>query len=431
MRVDHNACQRAATTAITGLILQVVIATTLLVFGLIAKSTAFIFTSIFVWTGVIIWLGLIILFFQEKMQLLEELEEHELAGVDPTSIFEGGGDEVRPAAARLRLIHKWVLPGLSIFLAGFLVVLSISMLGFLGRMDHQDDLLQTSISQTQYIGWALAIGLCFALTSFIYSRFIAGMAKVTVWTNLRGGSSCMVGNSFVLLALSVGLLFRFFDNDQVLIAICWAIPIFALAVAAETLVNLVLNLYRPRIHGESPRPAFDSKTLSLFASPDSLVRSINEAINYQFGFDITSSWGYQLLLRSVAWLVGLGIVVLLAMSAMIIVEPTQQAIRLRQGAIVGDVHNPGIMFKLPWPIEDSVVVDVTRVRELPITFEWKEERHIILWADNYYKYAVTKPRPFIVNDSKSTTESISDDLLSLVDIRAILRYRISKDGLLD
>jgi regulator of protease activity HflC (stomatin/prohibitin superfamily) len=305
------------------------------------------------------------------------------------------------------------------------------MLSFLDNLNHQDDLLQTTINQTESIGWALAVSLCFALISFIFSRFIAGMSKVQVWANLRGGSACMVGNAFVLLALSIGLLFRFFDNEQVLIAVCWFIPILALAVAAETVVNFVLNMYRPRIQGESPRPAFDSKTLSMFASPDSLVRSINEAINYQFGFDITSSWGYQLLLRSIAWLFGLAIVVLFAMSAMVIVEPTEQAFRLRQGALVGEVYDPGIMFKFPWPIEKSVIVDVTRVRELPLTFRWKEQRSVILWAEDYQKYTVTKPRPFIVNDSKGNSESISDDLLSLVDIRAILRYRIAKDGLLD
>ena len=125
------------------------------------------------------------------------------------------------------------------------------------------------------------------------------------------------------------------SSDLILIGICWGIPLFMLAVSAEIVINFVLNLYRPRMHGESPRPAFDSKTLSLFASPDSLVRSINEAINYQFGFDITSSWGYQLLLRSVAWLIGLAVLVLLCMSAMVVVEPTQQAIRIRQGEIVG------------------------------------------------------------------------------------------------
>ena len=107
----------------------------------------------------------------------------------------------------------------------------------------------------------------------------------------------MVGNTILLSSIAVGLVFRFFDNDAILIWVCWAIPFFMIAVSAEILVNFALNLYRPRIAGQLPRPAFDSKTLSLLAAPDSFVRSINEAINYQFGFDITSSWGYQLLLR--------------------------------------------------------------------------------------------------------------------------------------
>ncbi len=431
MRVDHQACQRAATTALTGLIIQIAIATTLLVFGLLSSSTTFVFASLFVWVGVLVWLGLIILFYQEKMQLLEELEESELVGDEHASMFESSGDEIRPAASRLKLIHRWVMPGFSLFTACSLIIVSVLLLRYLGRMNHQDDVLQTFLQHTQHIGWALAVSMAFALTSFIYSRFIAGMAKISVWANLRGGSAWMVGNSIVLFALSVGLLFRFFENDEVLLAVSWGIPIFMLAVAAEIVINFVLNLYRPRLHGESPRPAFDSKTLSLFASPDSLVRSINEAINYQFGFDITSSWGYQLFLRSVIWLIGLGIFVLFAMSTLVIVEPTQQAVRVRQGAIIGDVHNPGPMFKLPWPIEVSIIEDVTHVRTLPLSFTWKDERPVILWTDDYNKLAVRKPTPFIVNDSQGSTESISDDLLSLVDIRAVLQYRIAKDGFMN
>ncbi len=431
MRVDHHACQRAVTTALTGLILQFAIATTLLVFGLFSGSTAFVFASMFLWIGVLVWLGLIILFYQEKMQLLEALEETELVGDTHASIFEGVEDSIRPAASRLKLIHRWVMPIFSLGIVAALALVGIILLRYLGRMDHQDDLLRTFLHHTSFIGWALAVAMAFALTSFIYSRFIAGMAKIPAWANLRGGSAWMVGNAIVLLALSIGLLFRFFDNNEVLQIICWAIPIFMLAVAAEILVNCILNLYRPRLHGESPRPAFDSKTLSLFASPDSLVRSINEAINYQFGFDITSSWGYQLFVRSAMWLVGLGALVLLAMSTLVIVEPYQQGVRVRQGAIVGDVYSPGPMFKLPWPIEDSIVENITQVRFLPLTFSWKNDRPVVLWTDKYFTHAVTKPVPFIVNDSQGTADSISDDLLSLVDIRAILQYRISQDGLMD
>ena len=431
MRIDHHTYQKASTTAVTGLLLQLAIATTLLVFGLVAGSSAFVFASLYVAIGCLLWIGLIVLFYQQKMQTLEELEETELAGVSGSSMFDSGTDQIRPAANRLKLLHKWIMPALSIFVTISLVVIGILIVRFLGRTEHQDDLQQTVILQSQYIGWALAVAMGFALVSFIYSRFVAGMANVSAWTNLRGGSAWMVGNTIILLALSVGLLFRFFDNDQVLLTVCWGIPIFMFAVAGEIVVNFILNLYRPRLHGESPRPAFDSKTLSMLASPDSLVRSINEAINYQFGFDITSSWGYQLMLRSAAWLLVLGVVVLLAMSSMIVVEPTQQAVRVRQGALISDVYLPGVMFKLPWPIERADIYDVTRIRELDITFKWKEERNVILWTDDYNKNAVVMPKPFIVNETIEVSDVSKEDVLSLIDVRAVLKYRIAQGGLLD
>ncbi len=119
-------------------------------------------------------------------------------------------------------------------------------------------------------------------------------------------------------------------------------------MAAEIIFNFVLNLYRPRIADEVPRPAFDSRVLSLLSAPDSIVKSINEAVNYQFGFDITSSWGYQLLLRSTAWLILFGVFSLAALNTMVIVEPHQQAIKLAGGSIVrNEVHKSGIMWK--WP----------------------------------------------------------------------------------
>ena len=431
MRVDHHACQRATTTAITGLIIQIAIAITLLVFGLVASSTVFVFASFFAWVSTVVWLGLIILFYQQKMQLLEILEESELSGGDPSTFFDSSSDEIRPAAARLNLLHRWVMPALSLFVATLLIVIAVSLINFLRDLEHQDDTLQTFILQTPHIGWALAVSMGFALVNFIFSRFVAGMANISAWANLRGGSAWMVGNAIILLAISVGLFFRFFDNEHVLLTVTWGIPIFMLAVSAEVCINFVLNLYRPRIHGESPRPAFDSKTLSLFASPDSLVRSLNDAINYQFGFDITSSWGYQLLIRSITWLVSLGAVVLLAMSALVVVEPTEQAVRIRQGEIIGGVHQPGLMFKLPWPIETSIETDVTHVRSLPLTFKWKEKRSVILWTDDLFKMAVVKPKPFIVNDGENNSVEADKDLLALVDIRAVLQYRIAQNGLLD
>ena len=431
MRVDHQACQKAASTAGSGLLLQIGIAAILLIFGLLARDTAFIFASLWVWIGVVVWVGILILYFQQKLERLEALEESELAIDDNSSMFDGEGENIRPAAKRLKLLHKWVMPSVSLILAFLLAFTGYVLIQHLRLLESPDDTLRTSLYLTSLTGWALAISLAFALTGFIFSRFVAGMAKVPTWSNLRGGSSWMVGNTILLSAIAVGLVFRFFDNDAVLVWVCWAIPVFMIAVSAEILINFALNLYRPRIAGQLPRPAFDSKTLSLLAAPDSFVRSINEAINYQFGFDITSSWGYQLLLRSFSWLIALAVVALLAVDTMVIVEPTQQAVRLRQGAIVGDVQEPGLLWKLPWPFETAQVVEVSRIRELPLTFQWKEERPVYLWSDNLDTLAVSKPKPFIVTGSSNSGDATSEDVLALLDVRAVLQYRIAKDGLLD
>ena len=431
MRVDHQACQKAVSTAGSGLLLQICIASILLIFGFLAKDTAFIFASLWVWIGIVVWVGILILYYQQKLERLEALEESELSIDENSSMFDGLGENIRPAAKRLKLLHKWIMPSVSLVLAILLALTGFVLLRHLRLLESPDDAIRTTLNLTSLTGWALSISLAFALTSFIFSRFVAGMAKVSSWSNLRGGSSWMVGNTILLSSIAIGLVFRFFDNDAVLNWICWAIPIFMLAVSAEILINFALNLYRPRIAGQLPRPAFDSKTLSLFAAPDSFVRSINEAINYQFGFDITSSWGYQLLLRSFAWLIALAMVVLLAVDSMVIVEPTQQAVRLRQGAIVGDVHKPGLLWKFPWPVESAKVVDVSRIRELPLTFEWKEERSVYLWSDNLDSLAISKPKPFIVTGSSNNEVVASEDVLALLDVRAVLQYRVADDGLLD
>jgi len=360
-------------------------------------------------------------------------------------------------------MHKWLIPAVSLFMAVLLGVLAWSMFNYLKILNQMGDAaaeITIEFQHTQNIGWALAICLAFTAMSFIFSRFIAGMAKQTAWQNLRGGAAAMVGNALVLLAVSVGIGFRFFENDEVIRGITWAIPIFMCVLALEIIINFVLNLYRPRIPGEVPRPAFDSKLLSFFAAPDNIVRSINDAINYQFGFDITSSWGYQLLLRSFLWLIGLGVLVLVLLNTMVIVEPYQQAVRLRGGQIIGDVHDSGVMWKWPWPIETAQIYPVTRIQEVHLTARrhrpHEGQSEIDLWTGEHKTDVDIKPFLVRSSDENESIERMSDapstnqdsiaipdgetDLLdqvdsgqvseffSLVDAEIVLKYRIRKEG---
>ena len=130
---------------------------------------------------------------------------------------------------------------------------------------------------------------------------------------------------------------------------------FMVLIGLETFVNFVLAVYRPRRAGESPRPAFDSNVLALFATPDRVIKSVGGAISYQLGFDVTKGWLWQLLSRRMPLLLGVGLIVLWLLTSIVTVEPHQRAMILRWGRPVQSDVAPGLHFKAPWPI-DTVYV---------------------------------------------------------------------------
>ncbi len=434
MRIDHHAYRKATGVAGFGFLIQAAIGVALLIFGQLAGDTVFRFAAFYVFGGLPVWLSLIVIFYQHTQERLEALEEDELAAArgGAGSVFGSGTAHEKVASRRLRLMHRWLMPAVSVAEAAYLGLGAAWMIRTLRRLDDPGA-SGAEFLMTGQLGWAVAICLAFSAVCFIFSRFVAGMARQTAWQNLRGGAGFMVGNALVMLAAAVGIIFRFFDRDQIVLWVAWAIPFFMLLLVVEIGIHFVLNLYRPRIPGEVPRPAFDSRVLSLLAAPESIVRSVNEAVNYQFGFDIASSWGYQLLLRSVGGLLLFGIVVLIGLNMMVIVEPIQQAIRLRGGSIVGDVHGSGVLWKLPWPRETAEIYDTSRVRRLSLTARRLEEPPVELWSQKIRME--TNLDPFIVGGGArvegDTGTPQAGDLYSLIDAEISIDYRIRPDGLME
>ena len=442
MRVDHHAYRRATRVAGFGLMVQIAIGLVLLLFGILFPDTVFRFAAYYVFGGVLVWLSLVVIFYQHTQERLEALEEDELAAAraGTGSVFEDTRGAGQVAAHRLKLMHAWLMPAVSLLVSAYLAVGAFGMFRSLGRF-NDPGLDGRGLLLTDEMGWAVAICLFFAAICFIFARFVAGMAKLPAWRNLRGGAAFGVGNALVLLGAGVGLTFRFFEQDRVTVWVAYAIPVFMLLLVVEIVIHFVLNMYRPRIPGEVPRPAFDSRVLSLLAAPESIVRSLNEAVNYQFGFDITSSWGYQLMVRSFGWLLALGAVVLVLLNTMVVIEPHQQAVKLKGGRIVGEVHPSGIMWKLPWPFETAAVYDVGRIRTLPLTAQRIEDPDVQVWSASIKTDTVLQP--FLVGggaveaDSDTFTpagpggDASGVELYSLVDAEMSLRYRIKPDGLLD
>ncbi|MDP7029989.1 MAG: SPFH domain-containing protein [Phycisphaerales bacterium] len=367
MRVDHLAYQRATHVVGFGFALQAAFGTVLLVIGLSMGDSASVIASLWAMISLVVWAGLLIVSNQHRLERLEALETSELMETaGDTALFEDGRGL---GARRLRLLYRWILPLMSVAFAAGLVIAGWRIIHFL--MSTASGASEAVFRMTDHRGWMVAIELSFAVVSFIFSRYLAGMAQLPAWKNLRAAAGIMVGNSIVFMAIAVGVVFRFFDLTHVVQGVAWGVAIFMFAVAVEVVLAFILNMYRPRVAGEYPRVAFDSRALSLLSRPDSFIRSINEAVNYQFGFDISSSWGYQLVLRSGVWLGGLSIVSLLVMSMFVVVGGRQEGLRLRSGRIIGEgdaaVQRPGAFWKLPWPLEYATLHDVTEIRTVPVT----------------------------------------------------------------
>jgi hypothetical protein len=345
MRIDHVAYHKAARVALFGLLLQLAMGLVMLIFGRSAGDTGLEVASTYALPGILVWGALALVFHQHRLERLEAMEREELAATrGDASIFERSTPDQDAAARRLRQMHQWMMPAVSLGVAAVLASFGIWNWSRLREMqDPGPDGASFGIGGA--LGWQLAVCLAIALAAFILARFVAGMSRQPAWQNLRGGAGYMVGTALTMLALAVGIIFQVFQKPGVLEWATLGVAGFQVALAAEILLNWVLNLYRPRRVGEVPRPALDSRVLGLLAAPDNLVRGINEAVNYQFGFDITSSWGYKLMLRSVGALAALALVALVLLSSIVVVGPGQQAIRLRGGRIVGQVHQGEVMWK--------------------------------------------------------------------------------------
>ncbi|MCC6661697.1 MAG: hypothetical protein IT437_12515 [Phycisphaerales bacterium] len=356
MKADYLTYKQATGRSLLGLVIQLAMGLAMLIYAVLRGDDAALAGSGFILVGVLVWATLAILFDQHRRERVEAMEAEAFAASDAaaSSVFDQAAQDLRVAAKRLRFTGRFLLPAVGL-LVGLLLV-GVGLLRFQWGRDNfsPEEFGKLTAKYPPHSAEALAIGLTVAFLGFVFARYVAGMAKQRMWSPLRGGASFAVGAALIGLSLAIGHFVKIAGPDSVLRYLLVVVPAFMVLIGAEVLVNFVLELYRPRKAGELPRPAFDSRILGFIAAPDLVARSIGEALSYQFGSDVTGSWFYRLLSRSVWKLVVLALAVMWAMSAMVVIKPHQQALILRFGRVVR-VADPGLNLKLPWPIEQAEV----------------------------------------------------------------------------
>jgi membrane protease subunit HflK len=260
------------------------------------------------------------------------------------------------------------------------------------------------------------------------------MSAQPEWKPLRAGGSSLLGVAVLCFALAVILalvyLFNFLAPINI---IAMVIPVLLVVLGAETALNLIMDIYRPRLKGRYSRSAFDSRLLGVINEPGGILRSAADAIDYQFGFKASQTWFYKLLEQAIVPLILFGAVTLYLLSCVVVVEPDEQAIIEQFGDPVngaGQVRliGPGLAFKWPWPIDITYKYPTEMISEISIGFVPKVdpktgevERKPLLWGEAHYE----KEYQLLVASQQSGTESMVGTVpVSLVIAAVPVQYRI-------
>jgi membrane protease subunit HflK len=340
----------------------------------------------------LIELILLVQFHQRYMAEQEKLDMSELSKDQRADkIFQQKGEQAQMFAVaqrRLDIFEKWFLPIFAVIIAIYQGAIGVYLLKAVSRSNP-------AFGKQALLCAVVMIALAFV--SFLVSRYATGMSSRAEWKPLRAGGSFLFSCAILSFAEAIALALVQFKIFPVIQVIEYCIPVILILLGVETLINVVLDIYRPRLAGLYSRAAFDSRLLGLLNEPGEILHTAAGAIDYQFGFQVSQTWFYKLLQKAVIPLIFFGAVTLYLLSCVVVVNSDEQAIIERFGNpkdAGGNVRliNPGIHFKLPWPIDIARIYPTSRIVEIPIGYVPKIDpktgqpvREPLLWGKDHYK----------------------------------------------
>ena len=385
--------KRPEYAALVSLILSVIF------FGIaffVGRWSGFFAVSVVGWlllSAALIWLVLVIHFHQRALAEQEKLDMTQLAkGKDASTIFQAGDERATlfaVAQRRLQILEKWFIPIFSVLIAAYQIGIGLYLLTAIPAA--------TDIEPKQPLLVAIFM-TAIAFVSFLMSRYATGMSAQPQWKPLRAGGSFLLAIAVLCFALAIGLALAQFQIFVVVNVIAWVISILLIVLGAETALNMVLDIYRPRLKDQYSRAAFDSRLLGIINEPGGILRTAAGAIDYQFGFEVSQTWFYKLLEKAIVPLVLFAAVTLYLLSCIVIVDPSEEAIIERFGnpltkagekRIVGS----GFIWKWPWPIDIAYKHPTKMVSEINIGFVPEVDPETgelmrgkpLLWGERHHK----------------------------------------------
>ncbi len=409
------------------------------------------------------WLVTLVAWFQmrlEERERLEKLELEEMArSKGGAALFQAQDAEIFPAQRSRQQFERFFLPA-------FTVMLFLLQAGGTWLLWRWLDKAVVRIAPERWMMAAAPLAVFF-LVLFILGRFSATIVRLEKNRLLRPGTGhlLLVAFLFVLAAAGIGTVAVSTDFPKADLYLARVLCVLLGLIGLETLVNLILEIYRPRVKGKVARPLYESRLVGLLGQPEGLITTAAQALDYQFGFKVSETWFYQFFAKALGWLILIQIGVLLLSTCVVFIEPGELGLLERFGKPVEgrNLLPPGGHLKFPWPMDQVYRHRTDQIQTLTIGIGPEEaggsnpEGPAVLWTvahgkeelflvanrersaleeDNAGRRAppvsfvvVNIPVQFQIHDLMAWAYNHADGAALLEDIasREIVRYLVSAD----
>ena len=416
--------RKAETVSLIALIVSFIFFISTLLLGVFQLMLGVYLLSWLMLGTTLVWVVLLIQFKHRSMAEQEKLDMAQLAKSDRQgTIFSSGGDRVAMlsvAQKRLTTLEKWFIPisGLAIALYEIAIGLFLYKNKVFGVLEWTPD--------NPLLGAVLMVVVAFLL--FLFSRYASGMSSQQEWRPLRAGGSYLLAGAVVGFLLAISLALAQFKYGALLRVVEIIIPGLMVVLGAETVLNTIFDIYRPRVTGQYSRAAFDSRLLGLFSEPGGFLHTVAHTIDYQFGFQVSQTWFYRLLEKAILPLILFAVFTLYLMSCIVVVGPGHAAIIERFGSPEaeqgGREISSGLSFKWPWPIDIAYVYPTDRIQQIALGYREEDPeataRKPLLWGEEHY----TEEYDLLVATRTETATEDGTVPVSLIRANIPIQYRI-------
>ncbi len=293
----------------------------------------------------------LITYFQMGLLEREQFEKLELEELSKSrgseSLFAGAGADTFPAKRSREIFDRFFIPSLTALL---FVLQGLAAWWPWTRLPSMPAIK----SETATLGMALIALL--GLILFMLGKYSSGIARLQKEKLLRPGAAYLLLSAYTCFLVTVTIAATTVANlpkSDLIVArfLCVVIGL----VAVETLLGLILEVYRVRVRGGETRVLYESRLVGLLGQPEAIITTAAHALDYQFGFKISESWFYRFLEKAFLWLVLAQLVIFALSTCFVVVQPGDEALLERFGRPLGvdGVIGPGLHFKLPWPIDKA------------------------------------------------------------------------------